>query len=156
MIGRKEITNYMLADGKVIIGLTNDGRYKVINNDNNDDYWKDYQLWLSKGNTPLPAIAPPVFSTPRGERYKLVSSDYTLSAKDNLIVADASKGAIALSLPPAQGNIGVDFTIKKIDSTTNAVKVVSTETIDGLTTRALTTQNAYLLIKSTDINWIIL
>lgn len=70
-------------------------------------------------------------------------SPYTVLATDGTIVCDASSGAVVINLPASAGN-GKQYIFKKTDSTANACTVTraGADTIDGLTTLALTSQNA--------------
>jgi hypothetical protein len=72
------------------------------------------------------------------------TSNYTLLATDDTILVDCSTGPVTITLPPAAGiNItGRRFTVKKIDSTGNAMtlKGNGAENIDGVNTQPTSTQ----------------
>ncbi|RLG66802.1 hypothetical protein DRN89_00110 [archaeon] len=73
-----------------------------------------------------------------GWSLKKVSSDYSASSNE-FVLADASAGAITISLPSPSANARV--AVKKIDSSTNEVVVdAGTSKIDGVTTKTLKTQ----------------
>ena len=73
-----------------------------------------------------------------GWSLKKVSSDYSASSNE-FVLADASAGAITISLPSPSANARV--AVKKIDSSTNEVVVdAGTSKIDGATTKTLKTQ----------------
>lgn len=63
-------------------------------------------------------------------RIKSVSSNYSATKYDDVILVDASGGARTVTLPAASAAIGSAITVKKTDSSTNAV-VVSGGSIDG-------------------------
>lgn len=85
------------------------------------------------------------------------TTTYTLSTTDDLILADGTSGAFTLTLPTAVGNTGKLFKMKKIDSSVNAITIDGdgSETMDGATTRALSTQYESLDIVSDGSNWVI-
>jgi hypothetical protein len=92
-----------------------------------------------------------------GEKKATVTknSNYTLTTKDQVILANATSGAFAITLPTAVGNGGQQFTVKKIDASANAVTVntSASQTIDGNTNNVLSTQNASVTAVSDGANW---
>lgn len=80
---------------------------------------------------------------------------YTVVDADATLLGNATAAAFTLTLPTAVGRIGKQFTIKKIDSSANAVTVDgnASETIDGALTKALGSQWAFLTIVSDGANW---
>jgi collagen type VII alpha len=83
------------------------------------------------------------------------TANYTLTATDSIITASASSGAATMTLPTAVGTAGREYTIKKTDSSTNAVTVATTssQTIDGASTYSLSTQYQSVSIVSDGANW---
>jgi len=83
-----------------------------------------------------------------------VSSNYTASRGD-VVLADASGGAITITLPPPQANAIVN--VKKIDSSTNPVTVDGGgANIDGQASVQITTQyESYTFISDGSSWWII-
>jgi hypothetical protein len=72
---------------------------------------------------------------------------YTMvAATDYTVRADAASGAFSVTLPPATGNTGRVFIIKKTDNSANAVTVAGT--IDAVTNYSLTSQNQYVAVQS--------
>ncbi len=71
-----------------------------------------------------------------------VAAAYTASYSDSYIECDATSAAFTVTLPAAGGHDGHTFDIKKVDSTANAVTIDGngSETIDGATTQALSSQ----------------
>ncbi len=86
------------------------------------------------------------------------TSNYTIVGADNVIICDASGGAFTVTLPTAVGRGGKVYNIKKIDSTSNIVRVSGdgTETIDDGTTADLTVQYEAITIISDGTEWWIL
>lgn len=80
---------------------------------------------------------------------------YTATSADDTILCDASGGAFTVSLPAAAAVSGKVYVIKKIDSSANAVTIDpnGSETIDGATTNALSSQNQRRHIQSDGTNW---
>lgn len=74
--------------------------------------------------------------------YQAKSADYTMLTTDDGVYVDASGAARTITLFAVSGQSGKRITIKKIDSSTNAVTIDanSSETIDGATTTKLCTQ----------------
>jgi hypothetical protein len=81
----------------------------------------------------------------------------TLGAGHSVVACDASGGAFTVTLPTASGIAGRQYTIKKIDSSANAVTVDANgaETIDGNTTVTLALQWNRVTIVSDGTNWLI-
>lgn len=82
---------------------------------------------------------------------------YTLTVSDSVILADASGGAFTVTLPTAVGITGRRYTIKRISSAANNVTVgtTSSQTIDGVTTKVLSTQYEKVTVVSDGANWMI-
>ena len=80
---------------------------------------------------------------------------YTLSSTDSLVLGDATAGAFTLTLPDATACKGRRYMLKKTDSSANVVTVGTTnsQTIDGATTKALSTQYANIDVVSDGSNW---
>ncbi len=80
---------------------------------------------------------------------------YTIVDSDRVVVCDASGGAFTITLPAASGRTGRIYHIKKTDSSGNAVTIDgnASETIDGSTTVAISTQFDSLMIISDGSNW---
>ena len=85
------------------------------------------------------------------------TSAYTITNLDEIITADATSAAFTITLPTAVGVTGQTFTIKRINSGSNAVTVgaTSSQTIDGSTTYSLSAQYKYVKVVSDGSNWII-
>ncbi len=100
-------------------------------------------------------IYSPAFFHRLGSR--TLSAAYTLTISDSVILADATTAAFTATLPTAIGATGRQYTIKKTDSSANAVTLgtTSAQTIDGLTTQSLATQWEFLLVASDGANWVI-
>ncbi len=83
---------------------------------------------------------------------------YTLTKDDKVILVDATGGAITITLPPAAFSKSLIYVIKKIDVSANAITVDgnASETIDGATTQALSSQWDGIRIGCNGTAWFIL
>src|SRR4030067_109377 len=84
-----------------------------------------------------------------------VTADYTATLNDDAILANATAGAVTVSLPTAVGNTGKKFVIKKIDSSAHTVTVDpnGSETIDGQATAGILAQDNAIICQSDGGNW---
>jgi hypothetical protein len=80
---------------------------------------------------------------------------YTATSSDHVILCDASGGSFTITLPAASGVSGIIYHIKKTDSSGNAVTVDgnASETIDGATTRIISTQYDSMMIICDGSSW---
>ncbi len=84
---------------------------------------------------------------------EVTSGPYTILDTDCVILARATL-SFTINLPAAHGREGMEFIIKKVNSTnTITVDTISGETIDGAGTKALTTQYSFIRVISDDANW---
>jgi hypothetical protein len=83
---------------------------------------------------------------------------YTATASDNTLLGNATSAAFSITLPTAVGITGKTYTVKKIDSSANAVTVATTssQTIDGTTTKPLARQYDAIAVQSDGSNWMII
>lgn len=83
-----------------------------------------------------------------------VAAAHPVAATDEIILADATAGAFAVTLPTAVGAQGRIITVKKTDATANAVTVASAGgTIDGAVSIAMATAQESLTVVSDNANW---
>lgn len=88
----------------------------------------------------------------------VVTGNYTQSLNDSILLVNATSGAITITLQPALQCEQKRLTIKKTDSSGNAVTIDanSTETIDGALTKSLATQyKSYELVAQGGNWWIV-
>jgi hypothetical protein len=105
------------------------------------------------GDSTTMSTAPAAYTT----GFQTVTGTTTLTAtyQTHNVKADATSGAVTVTLFTAVGNSGKVVQIKKIDSTANSITVAtsSSQTIDGATTLSIVGKNnAYTLI-SDGSNW---
>ena len=83
------------------------------------------------------------------------TNNYTLALTDLTVLANAAGGAFTLTLPTAVGATGQRYTMKKIDSSGNAVTIATTsaQTIDGASTATLPRQWSQITVMSDGANW---
>lgn len=90
--------------------------------------------------------------------FRSVTASGAVVSGDYLIIADATAGAITLTLPPAALVPGRLYAFKRINAGANTVTVdaYASETIDGNLTHTLTPQWNSLLIMTNGVAWFIL
>jgi hypothetical protein len=83
------------------------------------------------------------------------TANYTATASDDVILCSASGGAFTITLPAAASSTGLHLVVKKTDSGFNAVTIDgnASETIDGATTKKLSTQYESIEIVCDGSNW---
>lgn len=91
-------------------------------------------------------------------RVSTYTTTATLDLYDEVVLGDATGGAFSLTLPPVAVAKGKKYHIKKTDASGNAVTVDGdgSETIDGATTKALSSQYASVTIVCDGTVWWIL
>ena len=85
------------------------------------------------------------------------SATYTALTSDEVVLGTGGTGGITVNLPSAVGRKGKYYIVKKIDAGVGAVTLdpYSTQTVDGASTLALTTQNNIAYIISDGSNWLV-
>jgi len=93
----------------------------------------------------------------RMETVTINTVSYTASSP-RTILSDATAAPITVLLPAAASNVDVVYIIKKIDSTANTVTIDAnlSETIDGATTKVLTSQWEVVKMISDGSVWYII
>ncbi len=95
-----------------------------------------------------------VFITPPAVRTEpaVVSKtgNYTVTSQDEVVIVDATSGAVTITLQSAATRGGNPLKVKKIDNTANAVTITraGSDLIDGATTYVLGTQYAAVMLHS--------
>jgi hypothetical protein len=82
------------------------------------------------------------------------SSD-TLDTANHVCLCDCSSNSITINLPAASGNAGLQYHIKKTDSTSNTVTIdgSGSETIDGGTTAIIRSQYESVTVSCDGTQW---
>lgn len=98
------------------------------------------------------------WTTTNNKNVATKTANYTALQSDDVILGDATSGAITITLPTAVGNTGEVFHIKKIDSSVNAVAIATTssQTIDGALTQPILTQYQNITVVSNGVGWSVL
>lgn len=98
-----------------------------------------------------------ITSNSRG-RVKQITANETADNGEMVIFASAAPSAIAYSLPAAATYPGRIITVKKIDSSANAVTIETSagETIDGASSKSITVQWNFYTFISNGSNWFII
>jgi len=87
-----------------------------------------------------------------------ITAATTLGDAHHTVLADATAGTFATTLPAAAGVTGREYRIKKTDASANAVTVTAQagELIDGANTFVLSTQYKYVTVQSDGTQWYII
>ena len=116
-------------------------------------------LWASHASAQIVQLNS-LTDTTTGIAYRVktreVSASTLLTSTDHTILANATSGAITLSLPAAGTNTATRvYVVQKTDSSTNAVTIdgSGSETIDGTTTIKLTQPNQTVIIQAGFSAW---
>jgi len=90
--------------------------------------------------------------------YTTITGDTTVTTSNVVVFANATSGAIDVTLYLAASNGGRTLTVKKTDSSANAVSILraGSETIDGATSTTLYHQNEAVTLISDNSNWLII
>lgn len=129
--------------GDIFLGS---GTYKVVLTDDND-----VEKWTAD------PVAGSIGATGAVDA-KTAAYTITIGDATKTIAVDASSGAITITLPTAaSATNGFEVTVKKTDSSANAVTVDGNgaETIDGATTLVLSNQNNSATLRCDGSNWIL-
>lgn len=86
---------------------------------------------------------------------RTVSTDITAQATDHTILVNATSANRTVTLPAVATNAKRRYEIKKIDASANTVTIDgnASETIDGTTTKVLTTQYQSVAIHCDGATW---
>lgn len=89
---------------------------------------------------------------------RAVTADDAANLSDDLLVVDATAGAVTIALPAAAGAFGAAFAVKKVDASGNAVTIDANgaETIDGAATVSISTQWETVRVVSDGSGWFVL
>lgn len=87
-----------------------------------------------------------------------VSATYTAKIDDCLILADATSGAVTVTLPSAINSAGAVLRVKRLNSGANSVTISGAlgQTIDGAASKSLAAQYDKLVLVSNGANWFVL
>jgi len=98
------------------------------------------------------------WTTANNKNVATKTANYTALQSDDVILGDATSGAITITLPTAVGFSGKVFNVKKTDSSVNSVTIATTssQTIDGALTAPLISQYQSLTLVSNGTNWSVL
>lgn len=86
-----------------------------------------------------------------GPAVDLLTSDTTLTEAHEIVHVDASGGAVAITLPSASTYNGPGYSIKKIDSSANAVTISAT--VDEAASRILSMQYDSVTVNPRGTEW---
>lgn len=86
---------------------------------------------------------------------RAITASGAVQGTDYLILANATGGAITVTLPPVAASRGRELVVKKTDASANAVTVDgnSSETVDGGANISTTTQNVAMRVLCDGTQW---
>ena len=129
----------------------------------NDMYFNDIKIVQGTLNLKVKGANDDIDSYPLGREDEpdrvpnvvAVTTTYTISSTEEIVLADATGGAFTATLPTAVNKEGFIYRVKKTDSSANAVTVDGdgTETIDGSLTFAITYEDEVITVVSDNANW---
>jgi hypothetical protein len=156
----KHASGNIKCPGAVDIVLTDTTQIVALIYDGTLEYWL---ASLSPSNAALLNLANSFtamqsFTKAVNFAYTSVSTNTTLDTTHNVVSVDASGGAKTITLPTAVGIGGRQYTIRKLDSSGNAVTIDGngSETINGATTKVLAAQYDVATIISNNANWVVI
>lgn len=115
------------------------------------------QEWENSSSVLQAGISPTGVGIFNGVRLTVAAKTgaYTATTSDSIITGDTTSAGFTVTLPTAASVTGRIYIIKKIvAANTLTVGTTSGQTIDGVTTQALTAQWAVLRVASNGTNWI--
>lgn len=109
------------------------------------------KVWTCYDN----ATGVPVWVLTDGISIKTSTSNVSASITDYVICVNTFSANVTVTLPTAIGNQGKVYIIKKIDSSSNSVSVVTTssQTIDDETSQLINGQYDAMQVVSDNSNW---
>lgn len=114
--------------------------------------------YASSGSTRVPFVVgwhpayPEIVRPP-----KSITANHTADIAEKVINANATSGAITVSLPSAVGIAGKTYVVRKSDASVNAVTVDpnGSQTVNGSSTHVLSSQYDTVTIVSDGSNWVV-
>lgn len=93
----------------------------------------------------------------RLRRQRQTDADLPLTAQDEIVYVDASAGAVTITLPDVRRYWGYSFTVKKLDSSVNAVILDGDGAlVDGGATFPVTVQyESHTVVSDGEAWWIV-
>lgn len=112
------------------------------------------RVTLSNNGGPTSPIATLADIPGAGGGVATKTTTYTITDTDDFLLGDATSAGFTMTLPTPVGRTGRVFTVKKKDSSGNAVTIATAAgTIDGSSTVALSTQYQSRTVRSDGANW---
>jgi hypothetical protein len=115
----------------------------VLNLGTSSNKWLDVYATTYHGDNTQTTVAYSAKTT----TYSITSTDYTI---------DCTSGTFTVTLPTAVGITGRQYVIKNSGTGVITVATTSSQTIDGVTTQAISIQYDYLKVQSDGSNWVVI
>jgi hypothetical protein len=150
---------FLIDNGTAFVPVASAGAVTGVYSDSNPVLTGTIQL-ISGTNITLSQVGQAITINSVGvgsNSITTVTTTYTANTF-NIIQADATTGPFTVTLPIAASSTGKEYTLKKIDSSMNAVTIHGNgaEIIDGSNTQLLNTQWSSLTVISNGTSWIII
>ena len=149
------VTTDKIADDAVTADKLRDDASTDVNRAVTTNHIRDSAVTTAKINSE--AVTRTKLATGAVAKMSVVSktTTYTATSDDDVIFCSSSGAAFTVTLPAASGIGGKVLTLKKIDSSFNAVTIDGNgaETIDGSATTTLSTQHETLMLICDGSNW---
>lgn len=84
---------------------------------------------------------------------RTVTAATTLTDTDEVVLADTTSAAFAVTLPTAVGRAGRRYLVKKIGANALTIGTTSSQTIDGVTTETISMTQGFREVVSDGANW---
>jgi hypothetical protein len=107
-------------------------------------------------NLPSGGGSRPTVTSITAASYTIGTTDSAIGASELERIYTCSSSAATVNLPASSGLTGFKLQIKNLLSSTITVDGNGTETIDGSTTFAISTQNQSITLVSDGSNWLII
>lgn len=133
----------------------------LVRNRSTDGFIKNFRPGISTSTVTPPCREGRLWFDPNGpsvvgvENWVNITGDYTATLIDQIIYADATGGAITVTLPAMADAPGKVFRIYKDDASGNTVTIDpdGSETINGSSTFVITTHRDTSTIHNNNIEW---
>lgn len=99
-----------------------------------------------------------ISSKPNTQTIIISYSSNTLLSDEDVVEADCSSGNLSFTLPDATGNSGKEFTVIKVDASSNSFSLITLggQTISGASSKTADTRWAGYRVKSNGTNYTVI
>lgn len=120
-----------------------------------EDTFPPQPVFFSLPDDMLQPYTPNIPAT-KSRANRTVTASATLTLSDDIVFADATLGPLVVTLPSASSASGNGVFVKKIDTTANAVTIIGTDPIDGMTSVQIAAPYTCLTLFASFSGWFII